>query len=149
MIGREPAQAAIDAVSVLPHQPPFLFVDRVVLLDPEHGVIEATRHVPCDEPWTAAHLPGVPIVPGVLLIEGMAQTCGILARHVAPLARPRIGGRLAAVRSAMFLKSAVPGCCLHYRARLTRRCGALYVFDATTSVEGSVAARAELCVFLD
>jgi 3-hydroxymyristoyl/3-hydroxydecanoyl-(acyl carrier protein) dehydratase len=66
-------------VSVLPHRPPFLFVDRIVELTPTRVV--GVRTFRADEEFFRGHFPGQPIVPGVLLIEGLAQTMGYYALH--------------------------------------------------------------------
>ncbi len=62
----------VHVKNVLPHGEPFLFVDEVLSIDMRR--IVASRAIPMQEPWTHAHFPGDPLVPGVLLIEGMAQT---------------------------------------------------------------------------
>lgn len=59
-------------MDVIPHRPPFLFIDRVLVCTPERVVAERTFHA--DEAFFAGHFPGRPIVPGVLLLEGLAQT---------------------------------------------------------------------------
>lgn len=65
--------------SVLPHRPPFLFVDRIIELTPTRVVgVRTFRH---DEDFFKGHFPGQPIVPGVLLVEGLAQTMGYYALH--------------------------------------------------------------------
>jgi 3-hydroxyacyl-[acyl-carrier-protein] dehydratase len=131
---------------VLPHGEAFRFVDTVIALCERH--IVATRLVPLDEPWTTAHFPSVAIVPGVLLIEGMAQTCGILARSFGESVERSGAGRLTAVRNARFRLPVVPGSLLIYRAELLVRAGPLYSFRATTSVGDSLIAEVELLLHL-
>src|SRR5437868_5553270 len=67
-----------DPTRLLPHGKPFLFVDEVIAYDARR--VTALRAVPAEEPWTAAHFPGDPLVPGVLLLEGMVQTAALLGR---------------------------------------------------------------------
>jgi len=66
-----------DLLPLLPHREPFLFVDRVLELDP-HKSIVTERRLRADEPQFAGHFPGNPIMPGVLIAEALAQTCGLL-----------------------------------------------------------------------
>lgn len=128
--------------SVLPHGKAFRFVDSVVALD-ERSIV-ATRWVPLVEPWTTAHFPEAAIVPGVLLIEGMAQTCGILARAVDGF-QPVLGaGMLTGVRHARFHAPVSPGCLLLYHAERFSRVGSLFCFRSRISVDDKLIAHAEL-----
>jgi len=66
-----------DLLNMLPHREPFRFVDRVTSLEPHQSII-AERLLRPDEPYFAGHFPGRPIMPGVLIAEALAQTCGLL-----------------------------------------------------------------------
>jgi 3-hydroxyacyl-[acyl-carrier-protein] dehydratase len=103
-------------------------------------MIIATRQVPEVEPWTEAHFPDTPIVPGVLLLEGMAQTCGILARFRNSTTTGPASGMLSALRSARFHQPVS----LVYQAELIGRAGPLHSFRATTRVRDQLVAEAEL-----
>jgi len=96
---------------LLPHRYPFLLVDRVISysLDPEK-VLTAIKNVTANEPFFAGHFPQNPVMPGVLLLEAMAQACGILA-NVA-LATSQDGAALyylAKIDKAKFNRKVVPG----------------------------------------
>jgi 3-hydroxyacyl-[acyl-carrier-protein] dehydratase len=136
---------------LLPHGKPFRFVDNAELVDERH--VTASRTVPMTEPWTDAHFPGDPIVPGVLLLEGMAQTCGLLLRAAGPAeTRPRVG-RLAAVRDARFHVPVRPGDTLRYDAELQAIVtdgdgGSVSRFRASATVRDLVVAEAALVLAL-
>ena len=68
-----------DIMDMLPHRYPFLLIDRVVELDEEAGRVVALKNVTVNEPQFTGHFPNVPVMPGVLIIEAMAQTCAIAA----------------------------------------------------------------------
>ncbi|MCA9544157.1 MAG: 3-hydroxyacyl-ACP dehydratase FabZ [Myxococcales bacterium] len=70
--------------AVLPHRPPFLYLDRVIEADLDAGRCVAERTFPPEEPFFAGHFPGAPIVPGVILVEAMAQTLAYLALRQHP-----------------------------------------------------------------
>jgi 3-hydroxyacyl-[acyl-carrier-protein] dehydratase len=114
---------------ILPHRPPFLFVDRVVRLEPGAS-IEAERELREDEPHFAGHFPGRPIMPGVLITEALAQTSGLLLA-LSALARgePVEGDLFYLARADMKWTSPVgPGETLVLEARLERSMGALHAF---------------------
>lgn len=67
-------------LSILPHRYPFLLVDRVLEIDPERGYILAQKNVTINEPFFTGHFPDAPIMPGVLILEALAQAGGILAQ---------------------------------------------------------------------
>ncbi len=113
---------------VLPHRPPFLFLDRVLRCDAERAVAERT--FAADEPFFAGHFPGNPVVPGVILVEAMAQTLAYLAL------RARGGGTV--------LLTGIDGC----KVRRPVRPGETVTFsvEVTKAKMGLVVARAEAAV---
>ena len=135
-----------NPIDLLPHRPPFLFVDEVLHLD-GHS-IEASRRVPVDEPWSEAHFPDRPIVPGVLLIEGMAQTAGLLIRLTARSTPRAEAGVLGEVVRAKFLRQVSPGDELVYRARRMMSVGTVTRFACSTLSRGVTVAEAEITLSL-
>ena len=94
----KPLFALEDILPVLPHRPPFLFVDRVMMLEP-HKLIIAERTLRPDEPQFAGHFPGRPIMPGVLIAEALAQTSGLLIGLSEKLSSARAAGKAEGVFS--------------------------------------------------
>nr|WP_326184745.1 3-hydroxyacyl-ACP dehydratase FabZ [uncultured Oscillibacter sp.] len=126
---------------ILPHRYPFALVDRIV--DGEPG--KWARGIKCvsvNEPFIQGHFPRKHIMPGVLLIEAMAQVGG-----VAILALPENRGRLAflgRVKDARFRRQVVPGDVVEMECVLTKRRGPIGVGQCKATVNGEVAATAEL-----
>lgn len=126
---------------LLPHRPPFLFVDEVVELVPGRSA-RARLFVDPDAPFFAGHFPGNPILPGVIIVEALAQT-GALAT----LAEPGMEGKLAlfaGIERARFRRVVRPGETLELETRLTRRRGPLGEGEAVARVDGAVACEATL-----
>lgn len=90
--------------SLIPHRPPFLFVDEAAIA---HGTIKAKRHFAADEWFFQGHFPDYPVVPGVLLIEAMAQAGGVGAKLLGN--NPKGLFVLAKIRSATFRRQVRPG----------------------------------------
>jgi 3-hydroxyacyl-[acyl-carrier-protein] dehydratase len=112
-----------EALKSLPHGPEFRFVDRLLSLDPgKEGVGEYLLRG--DEPWLRGHLPGEPLLPGVLLVEAAAQLAGVVAQND-PVIPPIPGLKLTALRTVKILGTARPGETVRLQARITGRLGAL------------------------
>ena len=126
---------------ILPHRYPFALVDRIT--DGEPG--QWARGIKCvtvNEPFFQGHFPGKHVMPGVLLIEAMAQVGG-----VAILSLPENQGKLAflgRVKDARFRRQVVPGDVVEMECRLTKRRGPIGVGECRATVNGETAATAEI-----
>lgn len=133
-----------DIKNFLPHRYPFGLVDRVVELVPGES-ITAYKNVTVNEPFFNGHFPEDPIMPGALIIEAMAQTTGLLGfRTMGEKPQKDTLYLLVAVNKARFKKKVVPGDQLMMHATIKKRKGMMWVFEATATVDGKVAASAEL-----
>jgi 3-hydroxymyristoyl/3-hydroxydecanoyl-(acyl carrier protein) dehydratase len=140
-----------DILPVLPHRPPFLFVDRVMQLEP-HKTIVAERELRPDEPQFAGHFPGRPIMPGVLIAEALAQTSGLLiglseiSCASAPPEKPKVF--FLAVTNIKFTHPAVPGDVLVLRATSDRQFAALHRFNVEATAGRNLIASGSLTLAL-
>src|ERR1700728_5500816 len=126
---------------ILPHRYPMLMVDRIIEIT-EDTVI-GIKNVTANEPHFMWHFPGYPVMPGVMIIEAMAQVGGILVATVAPHTRGRIMF-LASVEEAKFRKPVVPGDQLRIEMKLIRLKTTVAKMQGVASVDGQVAAEATL-----
>jgi 3-hydroxyacyl-[acyl-carrier-protein] dehydratase len=126
---------------VLPHRHPFLLVDRIVEIEPGKRVV-GIKNVSCNEPFFQGHFPGNPIMPGVLIIESMAQV-GAYAALDHPEAQGKIA-LLARVDNARFRHPVVPGDTLRIEVELIRVRGNLGRLGCSAYVEGKLVADAEM-----
>lgn len=133
-----------DVMRYLPHRFPFLLVDRV--LEYEVGKsLTALKNVTINEPFFQGHFPNKPVMPGVLVIEALAQATGLLAfctQEEEP--SENFLYMLVSVDKARFKRQVEPGDALTLRVELTRRMRGMWKFDAVARVGDEVAASAEL-----
>jgi 3-hydroxyacyl-[acyl-carrier-protein] dehydratase len=126
--------AALDPVALgLPHREPFIFIDAVLDIVP--GQSASCRKVfPPEEPFFRGHFPGSPIVPGVLLVEALAQTAGIAA------GQPGRGFRLSAIKAMKFPGAAGPAQEIALSARKLGAIGGLWQFEVTARIGEQIVA---------
>ena len=131
---------------ILPHRYPFLLIDRVIAytLEPEK-TLTAIKNVTINEPFFEGHFSENPVMPGVLILESMAQACGVLA-HVAQATRGDIGGiyYLVKIDKAKFNRKVVPGDQLLMEVKQTRVMRGMGKYEARVSVNGQRTASCEI-----
>ncbi|HEX3820895.1 MAG TPA: 3-hydroxyacyl-ACP dehydratase FabZ [Candidatus Sulfotelmatobacter sp.] len=134
--------------ALIPHRPPFLWIDRVEELEPGVRCV-AVKFVDPANPIFAGHFPSKPILPGVLLIEAVAQTAGVMLGSAAPLAAENNGegvALLAAVNRFKFLKPVTPGQELRVETKKLSEVGQLVCIGGTVWVGAEMVASGELSV---
>jgi 3-hydroxyacyl-[acyl-carrier-protein] dehydratase len=138
---RMEAAEIADVLDMLPHRYPFLMVDRVIdIRGDEHGV--GIKNVTINEPQFQGHFPGNPVFPGVLMVEGMAQTAGVLC--IAATGAPSKGVFFLTIDKCKFRKPVRPGDTLEYHmTRLARR-KTMWWYRGIAQVRGQIVAEAEL-----
>ncbi len=124
--------------SIIPHRYPLLLVDRVLEIEPGKRIV-ATKNVTINEEFFKGHFPGHPVMPGVLLIEGMAQVGAILLLHDLP-EQDRKLIYFASIDRARFRRPVVPGDQLRYEVEIVRRRTLTCKLSAVALVEGQIAA---------
>lgn len=127
----------------LPHRYPFLLVDRVLECVPGERLV-AIKNVTINEPFFMGHFPVRPVMPGVLIIEAMAQATGLLAFRTKGLPPENILYYLVGVHNAKFRRPVEPGDQLRLTARIQRTIRGVWCFEVQAEVDGSVAASAEI-----
>jgi 3-hydroxyacyl-[acyl-carrier-protein] dehydratase len=129
--------------ALLPHRYPFLLIDRVIAFEPKKLV--ALKNVSGNEEFFQGHFPGHPVMPGVLIIESMAQACGMLVKLSAAPERQHTGVfYLVKVDDARFNRIVVPGDQLRLEVEQKRSMRNMSLFKCQAKVDGEVAAEAEL-----
>jgi len=143
----EPFSMDIDAVmKQLPHRYPFLLVDRVIACVPGES-IEAIKNVTFNEPFFPGHFPHRPVMPGVMILEALAQAAGILAfktAGVVPDEHTRF--YFVGIDGARFRKPVEPGDQLVLKARLERAIRGIWKFSTVAEVDGREVASATMMV---
>jgi 3-hydroxyacyl-[acyl-carrier-protein] dehydratase len=130
-------------MELLPHRYPFLLVDRVTAVEPGAS-LSAIKNVTFNEPFFQGHFPGQPIMPGVLLLEAMAQATGLLAFSGMDDAHKSSLYLLVGIDKARFRGQVLPGDQLQLEISLKRTMRGIGMFDCQALVDGKVVAEAEM-----
>ncbi len=134
-------------MAALPHRYPMLLVDRVETLIPDQKIV-AIKSVSINEPFFAGHFPGRPIMPGVLIVEALAQAAGVLAVESLGLAG---SGKLVyfmAIEGAKFRLPVEPGCLLTLDVSFVQKRASVCKFAGRASVDGKLAAEASFTAMI-
>lgn len=134
-------------MKLLPHRYPFLMIDRLQDMDGDESCV-GIKNVTINEPFFQGHFPQFPVMPGVLIIEGLAQTAGALC--VASLGEdynPQVVYFMG-IDKAKFRRPVVPGDQLHYHVRKLRSRGRVWRFYGEARVNGHVVAEAEVSAMI-
>jgi len=141
-------QDITEIMKSLPHRYPFLLVDRVLECDKEEKTIVAIKNVTINEPFFQGHFPGMPIMPGVLQLEAMAQVGGLLMNQVAGT-----DGQIPffmGIDKAKFRKPVTPGDQLRIEVKILKLRSRSVKLEGRIMVDGKVASQAELmCMMTD
>lgn len=128
----------------LPHRYPFLLVDRVLEIEPGKS-IHAYKNVTINEPFFIGHFPHHPVMPGVLIMEALAQAAGILSfKSMDEKPSPDTVFYFAGIDEARFKKPVMPGDQLHLHVQIERQMRGVWKYAAEARVDGQLAASAKL-----
>ena len=133
----------VDIMRILPHRYPFLLIDRVIACVPGQEIV-ALKNVTVNEPFFPGHFPETPVMPGVLVIEAMAQAGGVLAHQSEPEREPKPLYYLVGVDRARFRRPVYPGDQLEIRMTVDRVLRGMWRFAGTATVDDVVVASADI-----
>ena len=152
-MNESPAKARLDTLEsadimrLLPHRYPFLLVDRIIDMDGDRSAT-GIKNVTANEPFFQGHIPGNPIMPSVLLIEGMAQTAGALCISFAGDLKEAPLVYFMAIDKARFRRPVFPGDTIFYHIKKMRGRGRVWRFRAQAIVNSTLVAEAEISAVL-
>lgn len=134
---------AEEIKKLLPHRDPFLFIDKVLDLSAEHIIAE--RYVSPEESFFKGHFPEFPIMPGVLIVEAMAQTCGILGSHIMKqTASDKSVYLLCGVEKVRFRKKVMPGDTLRFETQFITNKRKIWKFNSKAYKGSELVCSAEI-----
>lgn len=134
-----------EIMQLLPHRYPFLLIDRIINIDADNSAV-GIKNVTANEPQFTGHFPGNPIMPGVLIVEGMAQTAGAICAKAIGNGTSLV--YFMTIDNARFRKPVVPGDRLEYHVTKTKQRGNIWKFHCEAMVDGSKVAEADIGAML-
>ena len=134
-----------EILSLMPHRYPFLLVDRVIEFEETKRIV-AIKNVTINEPFFQGHFPGRPIMPGVLILEAMAQAGGVLAFKSFPGMKGSVF--FTGIDGARFRKPVIPGDQLRFVVDVVKHRREIWVFEAKAYVGDDVVAEARIMAML-
>lgn len=132
-----------EIMKILPHRYPFLLVDKILEIEPGKSIV-GIKNVSVNEPFFPGHFPGHPVMPGVLIIEAMAQVACILAILSSDESVRSKVTYFASIDKARFRKPVLPGDQLRFEIEATGCKRGIWIFSAKAFVDGKLVAEAEL-----
>ncbi len=135
-----------DIQAILPHRYPFLLVDRIIEMEPDRVV--GIKNVTYNEPFFTGHFPDFPVMPGVLIVEAMAQTAGVQVLESMPDRANKLV-LLVAIENARFRKPVRPGDTLRMEMAVIKRKATVAKFAGKATVDGQVVAEVEVMCKLE
>ncbi|MFC3529093.1 3-hydroxyacyl-ACP dehydratase FabZ [Paracoccus mangrovi] len=143
-----PTEADLGLIKrILPHRYPFLLVDKVRDIVPMKSCV-GIKNVTANEPHFEGHFPQEPVMPGVLIIEAMAQTSAVLVGTTMDLADKGLGTYFMSIDKCRFRRKVVPGDVLELHVTTLRGGGKVWKFEGRAIVDGELAAEAEFMAML-
>ncbi|MDQ0457285.1 3-hydroxyacyl-ACP dehydratase FabZ [Rhizobium paknamense] len=131
----------LEIMKLIPHRYPFLLVDRIIEIDGDNSAI-GLKNVTINEPFFAGHFPGYPIMPGVLLIEAMAQTAGAICALKEGTKDHLVYFMM--IDNARFRKPVVPGDRVEFHVVKQKQRGKIWMFKCVAKVDGGTVAEADI-----
>jgi len=137
-----------EVMDFLPHRYPFLMIDRILEFEADKRIV-GLKNVTINEPFFQGHFPGHPIMPGVLLLEAMAQTGGVMALMSLPAEEVKKKVLyFMSLDKAKFRKPVTPGDQVRFELIMLRSRGTIKSFKAVATVDGAVVAEAEMMAMI-
>lgn len=133
---------------IIPHRYPFLLIDKVVDIVPNESAV-GIKNVTCNEPHFQGHFPDEPIMPGVTIVEAMAQTAAVVVGISTNTIDKKLGTYFMAIDKCKFRRMVVPGDVLKMHVTVLRGGGKVWKFEGRAEVDGELAASAEFMAMMD
>ena len=134
-------------LELMPHRYPFLLVDRVISITPGESIV-ALKNVTINEPYFQGHFPSHPVMPGVMIVEAMAQTGGILAFESQPERLTGAPVYFTGIDRVRFRRMVIPGDQLVFNVELLKNRSNTFKMKGTATVDNNLAAEAELMAII-